>query len=243
VKKVARLALGVLVYSLLSFVPSFAGECTVDDPCMTYAEVNSSGVVVNTIVCQPSVCTVEWGGKNPNTGNKLVPQVAADSNGNHRSGVLPNPNSGVTLSESNGTFTLTNNNENVQTQTTVVESENSVNTITVSTTTANGGATSFRYEDTVKTSAENPVNFAKKVFDSATPATVTAVSTDVNKTTGETISTTEVAKTFEETTTEEVFENTMLNDEYWNIFELNVILNALSLWTFMLQDWFISFSF
>jgi hypothetical protein len=35
----------------------------------------------------------------------------------------------------------------------------------------------------------------------------------------------------------------MLNNEYWNTFELNVILNALSLWTFMLEDWFISFNF
>ena len=71
---------------------------------MTYAEVDANGKVVNVIVCQPSVCDAMWGGKDPNTGNKLVPQMAADSNGNNRGGHNSSPS--TTVSESEGTFTI-----------------------------------------------------------------------------------------------------------------------------------------
>jgi hypothetical protein len=51
--------------------------CSSENPCMTYAEVSSSGNVENIVVCQPSVC-----GSGDQvaitSGNRLVPQVLAN---------------------------------------------------------------------------------------------------------------------------------------------------------------------
>lgn len=51
--------------------------CSSENPCMTYAEVSSSGNVENIVVCQPSVC---GGGDQVaiTSGNRLVPQVLAN---------------------------------------------------------------------------------------------------------------------------------------------------------------------
>ena len=100
-----------MVASLISFIPANAHEeCSSQNPCMTYAEVDNSGKVINVIVCQPSVCDAAWGGTNPNSGNRLVPQVAADSNGNNRGGYNSSPE--VSVTESQGTFTIADSRDN-----------------------------------------------------------------------------------------------------------------------------------
>jgi len=112
---------GVLASSLVFIavpISAQAGECTAADPCMTYAEVDGSGNVVNVIVCQPSVCTQQLGGIHPNTGNRLVPQVAANPSTNNTHGTSgqmskPEENKTVTLSNDN-VYTVTKNNDVVE---------------------------------------------------------------------------------------------------------------------------------
>lgn len=85
---------GVLLVLFSTFFVSNAnaGECSVEDPCQTYA-VMSGNSVVNIIVCQPSVC-----GSGMFNNQRVVPQVAADSTGQNRGGYWG--------TESNGTFTI-----------------------------------------------------------------------------------------------------------------------------------------
>lgn len=104
-KKITQALVLVFISGLISFVPANAHEeCSPQNPCMTYAEVDANGTVINAIVCQPAVCDAMWGGKNPNSGNRLVPQVAADSSGNNKGGHISSPERSVT--ESEGTFTI-----------------------------------------------------------------------------------------------------------------------------------------
>ncbi len=112
---------GVIASSLVFIavpVTTYASDCSASDPCMTYAEVDGSGSVVNVIVCQPSVCSGEFNGIHPSSGNRLVPQVAANPSTNDSSGTagqrsIPEENKTVTLSEDN-TFTVKQDNVVVQ---------------------------------------------------------------------------------------------------------------------------------
>lgn len=88
-------------------------QCSASNPCMTYAEVDSSGSVANIIVCQPSVCGS--GGLFGGTvnGNRLVAQVAANPVTNDTFGTggqMTNlaQNKVVTVSSDN-IFTITQN--------------------------------------------------------------------------------------------------------------------------------------
>jgi hypothetical protein len=85
---------GVLLVLFSTFFISnaSAGECSVEDPCQTYAVMNGN-TVTNIIVCQPSVC-----GSGMFNNQRVVPQVAADSTGQNRGGYWG--------TESNGTFTI-----------------------------------------------------------------------------------------------------------------------------------------
>lgn len=103
-KKITQALVLVFLSGLISFVPANAEECSPQNPCMTYAEVDANGKVINAIVCQPSVCDAMWGGKNPNSGNRLVPQVAADSSGSNRGGHISTQ--ATTVTESEGNFTI-----------------------------------------------------------------------------------------------------------------------------------------
>lgn len=119
--KVFATIFGVFASSLVFIavpISAQAGECTAADPCMTYAEVDGSGSVVNVIVCQPSVCSQQLGGIHPNTGNRLVPQVAAnpltnDTHGTSGQMSKPEENKNVTLSNDN-VYTVTKNNDVVE---------------------------------------------------------------------------------------------------------------------------------
>lgn len=82
----------LVLFSTFFISGSSAGECSVEDPCQTYA-VMSGNSVVNIIVCQPSVC-----GSGMFNNQRVVPQVAADSNGENRGGYWG--------SEANGVFTV-----------------------------------------------------------------------------------------------------------------------------------------
>ena len=128
-----------------------AGECSASDPCLTYAMLDSSGTVINIIVCQPSVCGGgTWDGK------KVVPQVAATSDGQNQGGYYNPVGSGREVIHSNGTFTLNNNVSTtavdvvVNTTVNVVTNTTSTETSTVTVSKSAGNASTFSYEDTVE---------------------------------------------------------------------------------------------
>ncbi len=107
IKSVASSVVLVILSTLfISVMPAQAGECSVEDPCHTYAMVDDSGKVVNTIVCQPSVC-----GGGTMGGMRVVPQQAADaSTGQNTGGWNSSPN--VEVRESSGSFTIQDNSAN-----------------------------------------------------------------------------------------------------------------------------------
>lgn len=119
--------------------PAIAGECSAADPCQTYAMVDGSGNVTNIIVCQPSVC-----GSGTFAGSRVVPQVAANAQGQNQGGYLSNPGT-TPVKESNGVFTITNDGPTVQAN--VVKNENT--TTVTSTSLEPGVKTSFTFNDTV----------------------------------------------------------------------------------------------
>jgi hypothetical protein len=221
-KKNMFMIFSALIMSVVFINPSYAGECSVSDPCQTYAEVDSSGVVVNTLVCQPSVCEQMWGGVFPPSGNRLVAQVAADNNGNNRGGILGNKDSGVQVKESQGTFTIHDNNE---TTTTVVSAPNSTASITKS----NSGTQSFNYNDTINpTTSGTVVDLGPKKFEPTTVVVVTADTPGV-----------EVEKTFDSAVTEQTFEDIMKDKTIWDFPELLLIDSFFEFWLESLLGWFL----
>jgi hypothetical protein len=97
------------------------GMCSPSDPCQNWASVDSSGVVVNVIVCQVSVCGQEgsWSGKDA-SGNKLVQQTAGNSATGDTlgtSGYIGNPDGSSVVTENNGVFTIIEG----QTKTSIVD--------------------------------------------------------------------------------------------------------------------------
>jgi hypothetical protein len=124
----------------ISVAPASAGDCSAENPCHTYAMVDASGNVTNTIVCQPSVC-----GSGTFAGMKVVPQVVANPE-THKSqgGYLANPGD-APVTESNGRFTITTDSPVVSR--TVVE-EGNTSTV-LQTTIASVTQKSFTFEDTI----------------------------------------------------------------------------------------------
>ena len=132
----------LLTVGALVFVsaPSYAGECSAEDPCQTYAMVNDAGAVTNIIVCQPSVC-----GSGTFAGSRVVPQVAADPvTHKSQSGYLAGPNE-TPITESNGRFTITNDSPIVYRDVIKEETTKTVFKATV----GPGTQKSFTFEDTV----------------------------------------------------------------------------------------------
>ena len=174
-----------------------AGECSVTDPCLTYAMLNDSGVVINTIVCQPSVCgSGIWEGK------KVVPQVAATATGQNQGGYFNPAGSGREVTHSNGTFTINNNvpitkvDVVVNTTVDVITNTTSIETSTVTVSTSAGSASTFSYQDTVgKSTAE--ISFTTLPLANNTSATINATDVSSNSTVTE-LTTFEVRKTAEE---------------------------------------------
>jgi hypothetical protein len=168
--KVNLTVLFVLASSLFFIVApttASAGECSVEDPCHTYAVLDSAGTVTNIIVCQPSFC---GSGKLPD-GTVVVPQVAADSNGENKGGIFNPIGSGKEVVHSNGTFTI--NNEVVVNKVDVVANTTNTETSTVSVSISEGNQTTFSYDDTIgKTVGE--IEFTTLPLKDSVSATVSA---------------------------------------------------------------------
>ena len=157
----------------------------------TYAVLDSSGVVVNIIICQPSICGASgsWGGTMPNdtpwAGQRLVPQFAANSQGQNQGGFIGPVGSGKEVVYSEGTFTINNNVpvNNVEILTNASNTETSTVAVSISA----GNKTTFSYEDTVGKSTSDIISNTLPL-ENNTSATISA--TDVTSTSTITESTT-----------------------------------------------------
>jgi hypothetical protein len=208
-------SLALVTGSLFFVAPSaLAGECSVEDPCQTYAMVDGSGVVTNIIVCQPSVC-----GSGTFAGSRVVPQVAASSQGQNQGGYL-NLN-GAPVTESNGVFTVTNPSPTVNSSTTQSQG---VQTEIV-TTFEPGITSSFTFNDTVGKPDGRPTMTTNPI-DNSIGATLSVTEFESSET--ETVRSEEVA-VFEKRETEQFVELTLqLNNlqkimRNWNWFKMSLI--------------------
>ena len=232
--KVFGAVFGVIASSLVFIavpVSANAGDCTAADPCMTYAEVDSSGNVTNVIVCQPSVCgpNGQFGGTL--NGNRLVPQAAANPQTNDTRGTKgemshPDQNQVVTLSNDN-VFTVKKDNAVVE-RIVVPEIESTVN---------GNVTTSMNYVTETRTVASSPD--ASIPLSSVSPDQL--VSTDVEVST---INATQITKT--DVTTIIISEQlviegkkteaeviSIVNDKNYILFKAKM-----SMLTRLLEDWF-----
>ena len=197
--KLATIILAISAALFISTSTASAGECSASDPCLTYAMLDNSGVVINTIVCQPSVCgSGIWDGK------RVVPQVAATPTGQNQGGYLQTPGSAIEVTYSNGTFTLNNNvpTTNIDVVTNMDNTETSTVTVLVSA----GNKTTFSYEDTIG-KFPSDILFNTLPLETNTSATISATDIDVNSATTQSV-------TFQERKTSEFVEEYLLDNNY-----------------------------
>lgn len=198
---------------------AYAGECSAEDPCQTYAMVDGNGVVTNIIVCQPSVC-----GSGTFAGSRVVPQVAASPQGQNQGGYLANPGS-TPVRESNGVFTITN--DAPTRDVTVIQNE-TTNTH-LSTEFEAGVTNSFTFNDTVGRPGGRPT-MTPGIMDNSIGAKLSV--TEVSNSETPTVLSEEVA-VFEERKTEQFVELTL---------QLNNLNKILANWTrfkLSLMNWFL----
>jgi hypothetical protein len=217
--KVIGTILGIIASSVVFISASEsanAGECSASDPCLTYAMLDDSGVVINIIVCQPSVC-----GSGIWDGRKVVPQVAATPEGQNQGGYYNPAGSGREVTHSNGTFTI-NNNAPI-TIVDVVTNTTNTETSTVAVSKSAGNASTFSYEDTIGKSTSE-ISFNTLPLPNNTSATVSATDITVNSTITE-------STTFETRKTEQEISSILLQK---NLTLLQSKINRLLL---LLDSW------
>ena len=226
--KVIATVLGVLASSLFFIVTpttASAGECSVEDPCLTYAMLDSAGTVINVIVCQPSVC-----GSGIWDGRKVVPQVAATPEGQNQGGYYNPAGSGREVTHSNGTFTMNNNvvatavDVVVNTTVDVVTNTTSTETSTVTVSKSAGNASTFSYEDTVGKSPSE-ISFTTLPLANNTSATVSATDVSSNSTLTESV-------TFQERKTSVFVQEYLINNKY------NLLSSKFARISRYLENWF-----
>lgn len=207
-----------------------AGECSEDDPCLTYAMMQGNDVI-NIIVCQTSVC-----GGGTFMGMRVVPQVAAnkvthDTTGT--GGFMSDSNYNVSYNEKNGDFTLGNKNKSEESpevkQKVVVNQENNTET-TITTTTSRSANRVFSYQDTENN--PNAVINTREVFPEGTSATISVE--ESNKSTNNKVS---AVKTFgSQVTKEDAIDQITLDLEQ----SFADLLKLWSVdWSLMLFNWFL----
>jgi hypothetical protein len=161
--KTGLLAMSILIAgtSMVAIAPAQAGNgtCEASDPCGLWAAVDSQGVVQGSIVCTQSMCgeTGEWKGVDPNSGLRLVPQIAPNPETHDTSGLggyRTEADNSVVVKESNGTFTVSNNSENTSR---VIETDNSDGSIITTTVITEQTKKSFTYADTINMAYKNIV--------------------------------------------------------------------------------------
>jgi hypothetical protein len=119
--------------------------CTAENPCGTWAMLDSQGVVTNVIVCQASVC-----GGGTWAGQTVVPQVAPNPVTHDTTGqgsYIGNKEAGTTVTYSDNRFNIVENSTIVREQTDIDNNSTSVSRVEIPVT-----SKSFSYEDTINKS-------------------------------------------------------------------------------------------
>lgn len=152
----------ILVLASVAFIsaaPAMADGCSAEDPCDTYAVVNSLGEVTNVIVCQPSVC-----GSGIWDNQKVVRQIAANPITHENQGsVFHGSDENKVLVDSNNTFIVNNG------QTTKVDNE--------ITATFSSSFQTFNFEDTIG-KVISSVPLSNNNYLNNTVATISVVDTE-----------------------------------------------------------------
>jgi hypothetical protein len=217
--KVIGTIIGVIASSVVFISASEsanAGNCSVSDPCLTYAMLDDSDVVINIIVCQPSVC-----GSGIWDGRKVVPQVAATSEGQNQGGYYNPAGSGREVTHSNGTFTM-NNNVPI-TKIDVVTNTTNTETSTIVVSVSAGNASTFSYQDTVEKSTSE-ISFTILPLPDSTTATVSATDVNSNSTVTESV-------TFQERKTTEEMSSILIQQN------LNLLQSKINRLLALLDNW------
>jgi hypothetical protein len=217
--KVIGTIIGVIASSVVFISASEsanAGNCSVSDPCLTYAMLDDSDVVINIIVCQPSVC-----GSGIWDGRKVVPQVAATSEGQNQGGYYNPAGSGREVTHSNGTFTMNNNVPitKIDVVTNTINTETSTIVVSVSA----GNASTFSYQDTVEKSTSE-ISFTILPLPDSTTATVSATDVNSNSTVTESV-------TFQERKTTEEMSSILIQQN------LNLLQSKINRLLALLDNW------
>ena len=225
-KKSMFLVLSTLLLSVLAIFPAQANECTVEDPCETWAVLDSDNKVINIIICQLSFCGSGFLGE-----NKVVRQVASNPVTNdtkNTGGYNSDANRTVTYNETNSTFKVS---DSRPVESTVIKVTENVTT-TIATTISQQPEVTFTYNDT-KANPTEPIS--NKEYPNDTNATVSIIETTENPSN---IVSVEGTVTFNDRVTEETATLTISN-----LFGFNSYLNSLFIdWSFvweeMLSAWF-----
>jgi len=167
----------LLVFAILTSMFSVVNvsqanaNCTAENPCGTWAMLDSQGVVTNVIVCQASVC-----GGGTWAGQTVVPQIAPNPVTNHTNGsFIGNPEQGTEVKYSDGTFTITENTTLTKTSTEV-----GTETTTVSKVEIPVSQRSFTYEDTINKSNKNDIEMDSLIFNENNPTILTVTETTID---------------------------------------------------------------
>ena len=139
-----------ILISMLSVVnvSQANANCTAENPCGTWAMLDSQGVVTNVIVCQASVC-----GGGTWAGQTVVPQVAPNPVTHDTTGqgsYIGNKETGTTVTYSDNRFNIVESSTIVREQTDVDNNSTSVSRVEIPV-----ASRSFSYEDTVNRSYGN----------------------------------------------------------------------------------------
>jgi hypothetical protein len=201
---------------VFNYSPAIASECNENNPCGTWAMLDSQGVVTNVIVCQASVC-----GGGTWAGQTVVPQVAPNPVTHDATGqgsYIGNSELGTEVVYSSGIFII---NESVRINNSFTETQNE--TITTSEVSIPVSSRSFTYEDTIGKSW-GQVEMIPVAFDENSLTILSVKETNLINTIQETVS-------FDNRkTTEEIQENFVNNN-------LNLLLSKIQTLISLLGSW------
>ena len=225
------LVLSTLLLSVLAIFPAQANECTIEDPCETWAVLDSDNKVINIVICQLSFCGSGFLGE-----NRVVRQVASNPVTNDTTsagGYNSDANRTVTYNDTNSTFTVSDSRPVESTVIRVTENVTENVVTVISTTISQQPEVTFTYNDTKADPTQPTVN---KEYTDNTKATVSITevkitSEDVSSTTGEV--------TFENRVTEddavEIAKDAFSLDSYLS----ELFANWFPVWGSLLGFWFI----
>jgi hypothetical protein len=131
--------------SIVNFSQANASGCSANDPCGTWAMLDTQGVVTNVIVCQASLC-----GGGTWAGQAVVPQVAPNPVTHDTIGqgsYIGNKEAGIAVTYSDNRFNIIENSTVVREQTDIENNSTIVSRVEIPVT-----SKYFSYEDTINKS-------------------------------------------------------------------------------------------